>query len=209
MSRAKRPDTTHFFPAKKFQKNIDKPKRFGKLIPEQKQKGTKMKTTKNTQLESAVEWLRSLDPVELVGEFRQLQAESTWGTYCALILDPAERRVRFVNEPSWSCSQEEYFGTNGVLSERTVLSGNAWEKPGPDGGFEWDYCQDGQYAHAPGNPGAWTEWTESTPKDWERFDVSTRPVDGWVPKGWGDHEVKELMADMADMADKIEAEIED
>lgn len=78
-------------------------------------------------LVNAVEWLRELDALELVGEFREYAAGRTWGTYCAMVLDPVKRLVKFRNEPSWSCSADEYFGENGSLSERTMLSCNAPE----------------------------------------------------------------------------------
>ena len=90
-------------------------------------------------LRAAVTALKTLDAVSIVAQFREFAHHCAPGTYCAITLDPFTGKVDTANEPSWSCSMDEYFGESGVLSRLTLLSEmRAHWSPSPDDGFEWD-----------------------------------------------------------------------
>jgi hypothetical protein len=192
-----------------------------------------MNTTES--LTSALEAIEKLDAVEIVGEFRAFEHSCTPGSYCALVLNPATGETHTVNEASWSCSTDEYFGESGVLSRTTLLSSTrAHWSPSPDDGFEWTDGDD--YAHPKGAPSGWVadfdeaaraavaeklgidlEAAEIEVGDakyvlaalgWEFFSISETPVNGWVPDGNSDHSVREVQKQLEELATAIREEIE-
>lgn len=183
--------------------------------------------------------LETLDAVELVGEFREFEHGCSRGTYCALVLDPSDGSTSTVNEASWSCSVNEYFSESGVLSRTTLLSATrAHWSPSPDDGFEWDYDANG-YLAPKDDPQGWivddadsaakpaekilraklgdgAEWVEiADPVEflrangWESFGISESPVDGWVPEGADDNDVREVEKQITELIESIDAEIEE
>lgn len=109
-------------------------------------------------LKLALESARDLDALALVAEFREFcHKKCASGSYAALRYDPASGETRFCNEPSWSCSANEYFSESGILSDMTLLSARlpCCGAPGPDDGFEWVDGDD--YGHPSNQPESWWE----------------------------------------------------
>ena len=90
-----------------------------------------------------------------------------------LVLDPESgfRTSEYVG--NFSCSAEEYFSENGVLSEKTLLTVEGWFA-GPDAGYEWEEDEDGEYICI-GGSGDWKEF-----KDWVNDQEEDEPV---IPEG--------------------------
>ena len=112
-------------------------------------------------LRAAIAALKTLDAVEIVGKFRECEHGCGAGSYCAIVLDPATGEVHTVNEASWSCSADEYFGESGELSRQTLLSSTrAHWSPSPDDGFEWDESGD-DYLWDGSNPSSWSAGSDT------------------------------------------------
>ena len=106
-------------------------------------------------LRAAIPALKSLDSISIVAQFREFVHHCAPGTYCAIAVDPATGEVTTTNEPSWSCSADEYFGESGVLSRQTLLSEmRAHWSPSPDDSFEWDETGD-DYLWDGSEPTSW------------------------------------------------------
>jgi hypothetical protein len=172
-----------------------------------------MKTNKHgytsQQLRETAEWIRSLDPRDIVEEYLRHRHACPSGTYAAIILWPEKQDHYCINEVSRCCASEEYFGESGVMSRKTLLSGirDHWT-PGPDDGFEWIERTDGDYAYPPGDPAKWVSVSDdASPKikpDWIRFDVSDNPVDGWLNDA--DYDLDQVTQKLDKIADEMEAE---
>lgn len=134
-------------------------------------------------LREAADFVHNLDAGDLVREYLAHRHDCACGTYCAMVLDMGNKDTVLVNEPSWSCSSEEYFGESGVMSRTTILSGTRdhWN-PGPDDGFEWDEGDD--YMHPKGDYSAWIHSDRAEDKAEDLFDgMSFEDAEKLVGKG--------------------------
>ena len=125
------------------------------------------------QLRDAAEYVRSLRPGDLVREFLAYKHSCAAGTYAGMILNLINRETYCVNEPSRSCSTEEYFCEEGIMSRKTILSGTRdhWS-PSPDDGFEWSDGDD--YLWNGSDPGHWITSEQAEDKAQELFDAMDR-----------------------------------
>lgn len=190
-----------------------------------------MKTTHSLEsLQSALEFVRSLDASEIVEEYLQSKHSAHPGTYCAMELDLTDKSTTFCNDASWSCSADEYFGESGILSRTTLISGTrSYDQPGPDDGFEWEEGDD--YLHPAGEPQSWipadraAEMVEKIASDeyndgaseigdpvafllsrgWEQFSVSSTPINGWTDNA--DHQIRNVQQQLEGIESAIESEI--
>jgi hypothetical protein len=174
-----------------------------------------MKTTHSPEtLKTALAALETLDAVDLVGEFRAFKHDASPGTYCALVLDPSDGTTTIVNEASWSCSADEYFSESGILSRATLISSTrAHWSPSPEDGFEW--CDGSDYVHPEEDYSAWITAEafaeleeEERAKFTKWFSISDTPVEGWVPDGSCDHDVREVEKQLEALRSAICTEIE-
>lgn len=178
------------------------------------QKNTKMKTTATIEdLKSALESVEALDARDIVGDFLAFEHSCIHGTYCAAVLDPKTGDINHVNEASWSCSTDEYFGESGVLSRETLISSTrAHWSPSPDEGFEWTDGED--YVHPEGDYAGWItakayndldEDDQSEYTEW--FSVGEAPVEGWLANATG--QIEDVEKQIQELIESIEAEIEE
>jgi len=173
-----------------------------------------MKTTATLEdLKSALESVKDLDERSIVRDFLAFEHSCTPGTYCAAVLDPKTGDIDHVNEASWSCSTDEYFGESGVLSRETLLSSTrAHWSPSPDEGFEWIDGED--YVHPEGDYAGWITVEEYNDLDEEDqaeytewFSVGETPVYDWLENAV--HQIEEVEKQIQELIESIETEIEE
>jgi hypothetical protein len=177
-------------------------------------KGNTMKTTATLEnLKSALEAVTALDARDIVGDFLAFKHSCTPGSYCAAVLDPSNGDINHVNEPSWCCSTDEYFGESGVLSRHTLISSTRehWS-PGPDDKFEWTDGED--YVHPEGDYAGWITayaYNDLDEDDQEKytewFSVGDVPVNGWLENA--DGEIEDVEKQIQGLVESIQAEIEE
>lgn len=175
-------------------------------------------------MKKLIEQLQELDLVEVVGEFRKYTHDCAPNTYAAARLYLSEEGCKIVHtcDPSWCCSEDEYFNKSGVLSTQTILSDNSNTgfRPSPDDKFEWDYPleegETGKYAFPDDDYDDWEcadkveELKENgDTRKWTFFNVSDEPVDGWVPDGESDYQVEELRKDIDTLIGEIEEQMKE
>ncbi len=163
------------------------------------------------QMKEAINKLNDLDPRRIVADFLAFDHSCPCGTYCAAVLTPLTGEVDFIHAASRSCSANEYFGEDGVLSRMTILSSTrAYWAPSPDEGFEWEDGED--YVHPAGDYSGWITSedfadleAEDQAKYTEWFAVSNTPIDGW-----GDPEMaEEVEKTIETLIEELRGEIEE
>lgn len=133
-----------------------------------------------------------------------------WGNtnHHAIRFNPQNGSVYTTEDPSWTCSQDEYFKENGELSQTTLWSGQGWcEYPDADSGYEWDTDENGDLI-GDFETGQY-ETIESLDDEevadfeaigWKKFSVSTRPIDP---------DYSEMEREINESLDALEAAIEE
>lgn len=161
------------------------------------------------------------EAIELIEEAKNeilslcVEIESArWGNtnYHAIRYNPNSGKIYATEDPSWTCSADEYFGESGVLSNVTLWSGQGWcGWPSANDGYEWEEKENGHLI-GHGSTGEYElvenledeEIAEKINAGWIRFEVSTTPVDPDYS-----HMEGEIEEALAALKAAIESKIED
>jgi hypothetical protein len=118
---------------------------------------TRIELSKAELIECAAR-VRSLDADDLAEKFQAEWNDATPGNHVYLRCNPRTGEAWTVETVGEECGTDEYFSEHGAASVATLQSQQRahWE-PGPDEGYEWEDCADGETSDyiTDGN-GEWT-----------------------------------------------------